>query len=78
MIYCCVKVAYVLLKLVLVNDRECVLSTLPAMGAVFSHPHLWEHQSPSLLGAQQELLEQCLGVPVLTLGSATEIQLDTI
>lgn len=47
MIYCCVKVAYVLLKLALVNDRECVLNTLPAMGAVFSHLHLWEHQSQS-------------------------------
>lgn len=78
MIYCCVKVAYVLLKLALVNDRECALNTLPAMGAVFSHLHLWEHQSPSLPGAQQELLEQCLGVPVPTLGTSIEILLGTI
>lgn len=56
MIYCRVKVAYVLLKLALVNDRECALNTLPAMGAVFSHLHLWEHQSQSPAGAQQRLL----------------------
>lgn len=45
MIYCCVKVAYVLLKLTLVNDREYVLNNLIAMGAVFSHLQLWEHHS---------------------------------
>lgn len=45
MIYCCVKVAYVLLKLMLVNDREYVLNNLIATGAVFSHLQLWEHQS---------------------------------
>lgn len=64
MIYCRVRVAYVLLKLGLVNDRECALNTLPAMGAVFSRLHLWEHQSQPPAGAQQGLLGQCLGMPV--------------
>lgn len=77
MIYCCVKVAYVLLKLALVNDSECVLNTGPAMGAVFSHLHLWERQSWSPPGAQRALPEQCLGASVLTLHISIGIQLDT-
>lgn len=61
MIYCCVKVAYVLLKLMLVNDREYVLNNLIATGAVFSHLQLWEHQSKTPTPPQwawQGLLEQ--------------------
>lgn len=48
MIYCCVRAAYVLLKLTLVNDREYVLNNRIATGAVFSRLQLWErHSKPS-------------------------------
>lgn len=45
MIYCCVKVAYVLLKVTLVNDRACVLNNLMAPGAAISHPQPGERHS---------------------------------
>ena len=69
MIYCGVKVAYVLLKLMLVNDREYVLNNLIATGAVFSHLQLWEHVAhPAAVSPAGTSGAGCLGASVFTLG----------
>lgn len=83
MIYCCVKVAYVLLKLTLVNDREYVLNNLIATGAVFSPLQLWERHSkpprcqPGGDSGSRVSGYICVRAWVFTLGVFKEMRLDT-